>query len=156
MGTAEEATRITTQRTLLWERYQQAFEDLEAREKLVRPYIPADREHNAHMYYVLLPNLAARTEFIDRMTANGVQTVFHYVPLHSSPAGRKFGRAVGDLAHTVEVADRLVRLPLWPDLGQQQEEVIEAVVKACELTRAIPLVGEFASEPAVSRSSRCP
>jgi dTDP-4-amino-4,6-dideoxygalactose transaminase len=136
----EEAPRITTQRTLLWERYQQAFEDLEAREKLVRPYIPADREHNGHMYYVLLPNLGARTEFIEQMKANGVQTVFHYVPLHNSPAGRKFGRAVGDLAHTVEVADRLVRLPLWPDLGQQQEEVIEAVVKSCELAEKTPIV----------------
>jgi len=132
----EEATRITTQRMLLWERYHQAFADLEGREQLVRPTIPAEREHNAHMYYVLLANVEARTTFISGLRKKGIQAVFHYVPLHDAPAGRKYGRAVGDLRHTVELSDRLVRLPLWPDLGEQQHEVIRAIVDVCEDIRS--------------------
>jgi len=132
----EEATRITTQRMLLWERYHQAFADLEGREQLVRPTIPAEREHNAHMYYVLLANVEARTTFISGLRKKGIQAVSHYVPLHDAPAGRKYGRAVGDLRHTVELSDRLVRLPLWPDLGEQQHEVIRAVVDVCEDIRS--------------------
>jgi len=138
----EEATRITTQRMLLWERYHEAFADLEGRDQLVRPTIPAEREHNAHMYYVLLANVEARTTFISGLRKKGIQAVFHYVPLHDAPAGRKYGRAVGDLRHTVELSDRLVRLPLWPDLGEQQHEVIRAVVDVCEDIRsAHALVG---------------
>ena len=72
------------------------------------------------MYYLLLPSLDARTQFIASLRSKGVQAVFHYVPLHSSPAGQKYGRAVGSMQHTNALSDRLVRLPLWPDLGKQQ------------------------------------
>ena len=81
--------------------------------------MPAHCTHNAHMYYLLLDNLDARTQFIASLKANDIHPVFHYVPLHSAPAGRKYGRASGDLAITDRTGERLVRLPLWlPDLDQ--------------------------------------
>lgn len=126
----EEATAITTQRLLLWERYHEAFAELEAMDKIRRPIVPQDCEHNAHMYYLLVPNLDARTQFIASLRAKDIHPVFHYVPLHSAPAGRKYGRTVGSMQHTDSLSDRLVRLPLWPDLGKRQQEVIEAVNEA--------------------------
>ena len=126
----EEATPITTQRLMLWERYHEAFAGLEAQDKVRRPIVPPDCEHNAHMYYLLLPNLEARTKFIASLRASGVQAVFHYIPLHSAPAGQKYARSVGSMQNTNAVSDRLVRLPLWPDLGKQQNAVIDAVLEA--------------------------
>ena len=126
----EEATPITTQRIMLWERYHEAFAELEAQDRLRRPVVSHDCENNAHMYYLLLPNLAARTRFMVAMRERGVQTVFHYVPLHSSPAGQKYGRTVGTMHNTDSLSDRLVRLPLWPDLGKDQQRVIDAVFAA--------------------------
>jgi dTDP-4-amino-4,6-dideoxygalactose transaminase len=125
----EEATPITTRRMLLWERYHEAFAELEEQEKVRRPFVPHDCEHNAHMYYLLLPNLDARTKFIAALRVKGIHAVFHYVPLHSSPAGQKYGRTAGTMLHTDALSDRLVRLPLWPDLGKQQHAVIEAVLE---------------------------
>ncbi len=125
----EDATHITTQRMMLWERYHEAFEELESQDKIRRPIIPHECEHNAHMYYLLLPNLEARGKFISALRAKDISTVFHYVPLHSAPAGRKFGRTAGAMLHTDTLSDRLVRLPLWPDLGKQQHAVIEAVLE---------------------------
>ena len=115
---------------LLWERYHEAFEELEAQDRVRRPVIPKDCEHNAHMYYLLLPSLEARTKFIAGLRAKDIQAVFHYVPLHSSPAGQKYCRTAGAMLHTNEVSDRLVRLPLFPDLGKQQHLVVEAVLEA--------------------------
>ena len=87
----EEASPITTQRLLIWERYHEAFADLEKQDRIRRPVVPQDCDHNGHMYYLLLPSLDARTKFIASLRSKGVQAVFHYVPLHSAPAGRKFG-----------------------------------------------------------------
>ena len=126
----EDATHITAQRMLLWERYHEAFEEMEAQDKVRRPIIPQDCEHNAHMYYLLLPNLAARMKFIAALKEKEINAVFHYVPLHSSPAGQKYGRTAGAMLHTDALSDRLVRLPLFPDLGKQQHTVIEAVIEA--------------------------
>jgi dTDP-4-amino-4,6-dideoxygalactose transaminase len=78
------------------------------------------------MYYVLLPDLVARGEFITGMKAAGVGTVFHYVPLHSSPGGQRFGRAHGALSLTDELSDRLVRLPLWLGMEDRLDEVFDA------------------------------
>lgn len=126
----EDATPITTQRLLLWHRYHEAFAELEAQEKVCRPVIPQHCEHNAHLYYLLLPTLDARTKFIASLRSKNIQPVFHYVPLHSSPAGLKHGRTGGTMLHTNGLSDRLVRLPLWPDLGKSQQRVIEAVLEA--------------------------
>lgn len=86
--------------------------------------------HNAHMYYLLLPDLTVRTEFISRLKREGINCVFHYVPLHSAPAGQRFGRVHGDMNVTDQISGRLVRLPLWLGLEEQQAEVIRHIL-AC-------------------------
>jgi dTDP-4-amino-4,6-dideoxygalactose transaminase len=122
----EDAERITAERIVIWYRYHAALEAYEARGLLRRPIVPGHCTHNAHMYYVLLRDLATRTRFIEALRAAGVNPVFHYVPLHSAPAGRRFGRTSGDLAITDSVSDSLVRLPLWlPTLDQPR--VLEAI-----------------------------
>jgi dTDP-4-amino-4,6-dideoxygalactose transaminase len=122
----EEADAITVRRVALWERYHSAFAPLESAGRIRRPIIPDGCNHNAHMYYLLLRNLEDRTAFIETMKQLGINCVFHYVPLHSAPQGLAAGRAIGDLEVTNDLADRLVRLPLWLGLEQQQERVIEA------------------------------
>lgn len=126
----EEAEGITRRRLALWDRYHEAFAAAEAAGKLRRPIIPADCEHNAHMYYLLLPSLERRTAFIEALKAQGIYSVFHYVPLHDAPAGRRLGRAHGDLRVTSEMSERLVRLPFWLGLEEEQSRVIEAVLQA--------------------------
>lgn len=121
----EDAERITQERLSLWESYHDAFAPFEQHGVLRRPIVPAHCKHNAHMYYLLLPNLDTRTRFIASMRERGVSPVFHYIPLHSAPAGRKYARAHGALDVTDRVSDCLVRLPLWLD-GMNQQRVIEA------------------------------
>jgi len=116
-----EADEITRQRREVWSWYYRRFEDLERTGILRRPIVPDDCEHNAHMFYVLVSDLAARSRLIEYLNENGVNAVFHYVPLHSSVAGRRFGRAVGPMTLTNDLADRVVRLPLW--VGMDQNDV---------------------------------
>ena len=82
------------------------------------------------MYYLLLPDLEARTRFIERLAARDIQAVFHYVPLHASPMGQRVGRHGSELTNTNAAGDRLVRLPLWVGLEEHQDRVIESVAKA--------------------------
>ena len=126
----EEADEITARRLEIWSRYHQAFAPLEAAGRLRRPIVPPECEHNAHMYYLLLADRPARDRLIARLGERGVMAVFHYVPLHSSPAGRRYGRTVGDLPHTDAAADRVVRLPLWAGLDHADVERIVAEVVA--------------------------
>ncbi|HEY4582382.1 MAG TPA: dTDP-4-amino-4,6-dideoxygalactose transaminase [Lysobacter sp.] len=122
----DEGEQITARRMTLWDRYHAWAERYEADGLLRRPVVPAHCTHNAHMYYLLLPSLEARTAFIGRMKDAGVGTVFHYIPLHSSPAGVTVGRAHGTLAVTDNVSERLVRLPLWVGLDTMLDQVISA------------------------------
>jgi len=123
----DEMDAITARRRALWATYDAAFADLEAAGRIRRPVIPDGCHHNAHMYYLLVRDLAERTELIARLRAEGIMATFHYVPLHASPMGRRVGRAHGDLPITTDLADRLVRLPLWLGLEPHQERVIRAV-----------------------------
>lgn len=123
----EEADQITARRLAIWDRYHDAFETYEKVGRIRRPVVPDGCGHNAHMYYLLMRNLDDRTDFIDHMKRNGVSCVFHYVPLHSSPYGLRVNRANRELPHTVDLSDRLVRLPLWLGLEEQQQQVIELV-----------------------------
>jgi len=125
----EEADKITARRLDMWNRYHNSFYRLEAEGRVRRPVVPAGCKQNAHMYYLLLKDLAARTAFIDAMKKYGINCVFHYVPLHNSPASSKYGRPFRDLSVTKNLADRLVRLPLWTGLEQQQSRIIEAVAE---------------------------
>ena len=126
----EEADAITRRRLAMWHTYHQWFEDAERAGRLRRPIVPGHCVHNAHMYYVLLPDLARRTAVIERLKALGVHSVFHYVPLHSSPAGLKYGRAAADLPVTDGVAERLLRLPLWAGMEDEQTRIIQAVLQS--------------------------
>ena len=124
----EEEESITATRLGIWRRYHADFERLETEGAFRRPIVPPDRTHNAHMYYLLLPDLETRMAFIEGLRRRGVHAVFHYVPLHSSEGGRRYGAAIGELPVTNSASERLVRLPLWPDLSSAQvDRVIEAV-----------------------------
>ena len=123
----EEADSITGRRLAIWQRYHEAFEDLELLGLVRRPVISACCTHNAHMYYLLLNSLDERTAFIDRLKEKGINSVFHYVPLHSSPYGMHVGRADGDMANTNRISESLVRLPLWLGLEEHQFTVITTI-----------------------------
>jgi dTDP-4-amino-4,6-dideoxygalactose transaminase len=122
----EEGDAITSQRMALWDRYHAWAQRYEEAGFVRRPVVPAHCTHNAHMYYLLLPGLEARTNFIQQLKDRGIGAVFHYIPLHSSPAGKRFGRTGGDLRVTDETSERLVRLPLWAGLANSIDTVMEA------------------------------
>jgi len=124
----EEADAITKRRLDLWANYHQWFANVEDAGKVKRPTLPRGCTHNAHMYYLLLPSLAQRTAMMERLKEKNINTVFHYVPLHSSPRGQAIGRSVGDMTNTNKAGDCLVRLPLWLGLEEQQTEVITQVL----------------------------
>jgi dTDP-4-amino-4,6-dideoxygalactose transaminase len=101
---------------------------LESQGLLRRPIVPADCQHNGHMYYILVPSEAERPRVLEGLKENGIGAVFHYVPLHSSPAGMRFGRAHGELALTTALSQRLIRLPMWFGLSEaQQQRVVEVL-----------------------------
>jgi len=129
----EEAESINQRRLKIWKSYNEAFEELEKKEKIRRPVVPSDCEHNAHMYYLLLPDLKSRSDFLEKLKGEGINAIFHYVPLHSSPAGRKFGRTYGQLSNTQGASERIVRLPLWIEMEEKDiSRVIEAVYDAVD------------------------
>jgi dTDP-4-amino-4,6-dideoxygalactose transaminase len=119
LAQTEEAENITAGRKHIWNEYHSSFAEGEKREKFRRPIIPAVCEHNAHMYYLLLPSLEKRTNFIEQLKEADIHTVFHYVPLHLSPAGKKYARISSKLPVTENLSDRLVRLPLWVGMDCQ-------------------------------------
>ncbi len=122
------AQAITDRRLRIWDTYYEAFEPLEEAGVVRRPVVPEKCAHNAHMFYLLTPDEPARDALIANLAERGVVAVFHYVPLHSSPAGRRCGRAAGDLRVTDDVSNRLVRLPLWPGLAEDDiRRVVEGV-----------------------------
>ncbi len=124
----ERERSITARRLEIWNRYHVAFEQFERDGRLRRPVVPGHCEHNAHMYYLLLPSAELRTALIRELGARGVNAVFHYVPLHTSTAGRRYADAHGDLSVTADVSERLARLPLWVDMTESQiDRVIDAV-----------------------------
>jgi len=129
----EEAERITNDRLATWQRYHEMLQPLEQRGVLRRPIVPADCQHNAHMYYVLLDPTIDRQKVLNELKKNEIYSVFHYVPLHSSPGGERYGRAHGELQMTVRQSERLVRLPLWAGLSiEQQTRVVEALRHAVD------------------------
>ena len=103
---------------------------METAEKLRRPVVPKEIKHNAHMYYIVLPSLETRTQVIAQMRGAGINTVFHYVPLHDSPYGKKHGRVHDDLPMTRMASDCLVRLPLWLGVEAHQQKIADEL-SAC-------------------------
>ena len=129
----EQRPRSLRARLAIWETYHAALEDLETAGRIRRPVVPAHCTHNAHMYYVLLAEDDDRDLFLRRLAEDRVNAVFHYVPLHSSPAGLRFGRVHGSLGVTESAAERLVRLPLWIGMSENDVgRVVECVREALE------------------------
>ena len=110
--------------------YTEAFQSLEDSGRLRLPSVPEHCVSNGHMFYMLLRDLDDRTAFIDVMKAAGIMTPFHYVPLHSAPAGRRLGRTHGDMTHTDELSERLVRLPLYHGVKEHLPKIIDIAMNA--------------------------
>jgi dTDP-4-amino-4,6-dideoxygalactose transaminase len=125
---AEEILRL---RMSIWRDYHRRLEALEDAGVLRRPLIPEDRRHNAHMYYILLPDRECRDRLIVALEEQDIYALFHYVPLHSSPAGERLGRSPRALPVTDRVSDTLLRLPLWVEMGESEvARVCEAIERA--------------------------
>ena len=124
----ERADDINENRLAIWNRYYHAFVDLADQEIISLPVVPKECVHNAHMFYMKCRGLSERTALIAYLRDRDVQSTFHYIPLHSAPAGRKFGRFAGDDVYTTAESERIVRLPMYYGLAEEdQDRVIEAV-----------------------------
>lgn len=129
-GQLQHADEIQNDRMASWNRYYEAFKPLEETGEVELPYIPEDCTHNAHMFYLKCKDIQTRTAYIRHMKDNDILCVFHYVPLHSAPAGMKFGRFNGVDEYTTKESDRLVRLPLYYKLTENdQRKVIEKTLE---------------------------
>jgi dTDP-4-amino-4,6-dideoxygalactose transaminase len=129
----EQAETITARRMDLWDRYRDAATSL-AGMGLRGPVVPDGCRHNAHLFYLLVPLPAQRNEILADLNARGVNAVFHYVPLHSSPAGQRYGRTAGSMGVTDDVSARLIRLPLW--LGMPEDAPPMIVDRVAEVVTA--------------------
>ena len=131
----QQADEINEDRMRSWNRYYKALKPLENAGKLELQKIPEGCVHNAHMFYVKLKNLEERTAFIAGMRERGVQCVFHYIPLHSAPAGKKFGRFEGIDCFTTKESERLCRLPLY--YGLRENETAQCIKSTIETLNAV-------------------
>ena len=130
----EEAQAITDVRLAMWDRYHVAFAYLEVKGLIRRPFIPEGCQHNAHMYYVLLAAEIDRRNVLTELMRNGIHSVSHYVPLHSSPAGRRYGRVHGSMDVTNSQSERLIRLPMWVGLEENDQKLVfNALAQAIDL-----------------------
>lgn len=125
----ESADVITQARLAAWNRYYDSLLPFERTGKIRLPVIPDNCTHNAHMFYVLLNSNEEQKRVLDSMKRADVNAVFHYQPLHSAPAGKMYGRAHGDLEVTDDVASRIVRLPLFSGISQQEIDLVISVFK---------------------------
>ena len=126
----EQVDAIQEARHRIWSRYHRELAALEHDGLLVRPTVPQICSANAHIYYVLMPSVEKRGELLRRTKAAGIGTVFHYVPLHDAPAGRRYARQNGALPVTEDLSARLVRLPLWVGLSDEAVDSVTAMVGA--------------------------
>lgn len=127
-GQLERAEVINNNRLTTWDHYYTAFNDLQQNDKLLLPIIPAECQQNGHMFYLKCSDIEQRTAFLAHMSKNNILSVFHYIPLHSAPAGSEFGRFHGTNRYTTQDSERLVRLPIWFGMkSETQQAVIKAV-----------------------------
>ena len=125
----EMAEEIAADRMASWNRYYEALTPLAEAGKIELPYVPADCEHNAHMFYIKTADLEERTRLITFLKENDILAVFHYIPLHTAPAGQKFGRFHGEDKYTTTESERLVRLPMYYGLKAEEVDYICNKVK---------------------------
>lgn len=127
----EDAESITAERLKIWDYYHERLGRLEDDGKIQRPFIPEHCQHNAHMYYLLLDQGIDRRQVLDSLNAAGINAISHFVPLHESPAGRRYGRIHGSMQETDIQATCLIRLPFWKGISnEEQDRVVEALIKA--------------------------
>lgn len=125
----EMADEINEARLRVWNQYYEGLKDLEAAGKITLPVVPEGCVHNAHMFYIKAKDLEERTELISFLKNNEIWSVFHYIPLHSAPAGKKFGRFHGEDVYTTKESERLCRLPMYYGLTEKQVDYIISKVK---------------------------
>jgi len=125
----EQADKMNEARLAVWNTYYKELEVLKEAGKIELPVVPKDCVHNAHMFYIKAKDMPQRTRFIQFLKDNGIMSVFHYIPLHSAPAGIKFGRFHGVDKYTTKESERLARLPLYYGLTQEQVLYITGKVK---------------------------
>ena len=126
----KEADKINNDRLASWQKYYDAFEELEKEGFVQRPIVPAECKHNAHMFYLKAKDLEERTALISFLKQNDILAVFHYIPLHSAPAGQKFGVFHGEDEYTTAESERLLRLPMYYGLTDEDiDKVIDTVIK---------------------------
>jgi dTDP-4-amino-4,6-dideoxygalactose transaminase len=134
----EHAKHITEERRGVWSRYFEGLEALEHDGLLRRPIVPPDCKHSGHLFYVLLPTETLRDATLQALAERGVHAVFHYLPLHDSPGGRRYGRLGGPVPTCIEASSQLLRLPLWAGLGEERTEaVLEAVNASVRATASV-------------------
>jgi dTDP-4-amino-4,6-dideoxygalactose transaminase len=124
----EEYDTIYNNRMETWNFYNEALRPLADKGLIEQPYIPEECGHNAHMYYIKAADLEQRSALIKHLKDNGILAVFHYIPLHSAPAGVKFGRFHGEDEYTTKESERLLRLPLYYGITQEDREKVVASV----------------------------
>ncbi|NTX00589.1 MULTISPECIES: dTDP-4-amino-4,6-dideoxygalactose transaminase [Myxococcus] len=128
-GQLREHERIQARRRALWDTYHQELSAWATAQGVAQPHVPAHCEQAYHMYYLLMPSLEARTRFIQQLRQQGINAVFHYLPLHSSEMGRKFGGEVGACPVTEDVSDRLVRLPFYSTMTEAEQSTVLSAVR---------------------------
>lgn len=121
----EKAYEINQNRLNSWEYYYCSLEDMIGKERLQLPYVPSECQHNGHMFYIKVKDLNMRTSTISYLKGHGVSAVFHYIPLHSSPAGKKYGKFHGEDVYTTKESERLIRLPMWYGI---EKNVLDEVI----------------------------
>lgn len=125
----ESAKEINDDRLISWNLYYQELKSLQEKNIIELPFIPKECNHNAHMFYIKCKDLSERTALIDFLKANGIMSVFHYIPLHSSPAGKKLGCFYGQDQYTTKESERLLRLPMYYGLEEEKIKYITDKIK---------------------------
>lgn len=125
----EQADRINEDRLSTWNVYYEGLQSLEKSGKIDLPAVPEGCVHNAHMFYLKTKDIQERTELIDFLKGKGIQAVFHYIPLHTAPAGKKYGRFYGEDRYTTKESERLLRLPLYYGIKKEETEYVIDMIK---------------------------